>query len=445
MKKLKDSCLIVALATLFSLFGCGSKEEQVDNTYLEYALKTANWLDAQKIVKPEGIIWRSSNEQENHPIVNSNLYKGSAGIILFYIELYHQTGDRKYLEDALSGADYLLTAVPDSVYQYLPFGLYVGSSGIGLALSAAYNASQDPKYLDEVKKNIEALDKYKIEDQSGYNWGSNTDIISGNSGIGLYLLYIYKEHKIDKALELAEGVGKSLISMAKDTVGGKKWMMDPSFPRYMPNFSHGTAGTAYFLAVLYEQTKNPLYKTAALEGTNHLLRIANEDGLIYHHDPDTTNLVYYGWCHGPVGTGRLYQKLSVIEGNSKWADILKTANLTMIEENLTETHPEGFWQNVGQCCGSAGIADYFLSLYQTTSDPKYLQMSSEMTDDIINHMSVEGSGIKWIHAENRTQPENLKAQTGYMQGASGIGLHFLRLHAFLNQKSISVRFPDSPF
>ena len=38
-------------------------------------------------------------------------------------------------------------------------------------------------------------------------------------------------------------------------------------------------------------------------------------------------------------------------------------------------------------------------------------------------------GLRWVQAEHRVRPELLVAQTGYMQGAAGIGMWLLRLDA----------------
>jgi hypothetical protein len=50
-----------------------------------------------------------------------------------------------------------------------------------------------------------------------------------------------------------------------------------------------------------------------------------------------------------------------------------------------------------------------------------------------------------VQAENRTEPGNLVAQTGYMQGAAGIGTWLLHLDAALHGRAAFVRFPDSPW
>ena len=56
-----------------------------------------------------------------------------------------------------------------------------------------------------------------------------------------------------------------------------------------------------------------------------------------------------------------------------------------------------------------------------------------------------GGGLKWIHAENRIQPERTYAQTGYMQGAAGIGMLMLRMDAEEKGRGWGFRLPDSPF
>jgi len=58
---------------------------------------------------------------------------------------------------------------------------------------------------------------------------------------------------------------------------------------------------------------------------------------------------------------------------------------------------------------------------------------------------VEDGRMKWIQAEHRTRPELLMAQTGLMQGASGIGLFLLHLDVFEQRKRPTINLPDSVF
>ena len=111
---------------------------------------------------------------------------------------------------------------------------------------------------------------------------------------------------------------------------------------------------------------------------------------------------------------------------------------------------DGFWENVGPCCGSAGVGSYFLDLIGDEPRQEYVQFALAMNDDIMKRATrVElpdgATGLKWIHAEHRVRPDFLQAQTGYMQGAAGIGLWLLQLDAFESEWIFTLRLPDSPY
>src|SRR5262249_3586642 len=126
----------------------------------------------------------------------------------------------------------------------------------------------------------------------------------------------------DRAIDLARQAGDRLIAVAKPAGDGqRKWMMDPTFPREMPNFSHGTAGIAYFLATLSQQGGEKQHLEAALDGARYLRAIAVPSGdgtVIRHHDGDGAELFYLSWCHGGAGTARLWERLHAIDDNADW-------------------------------------------------------------------------------------------------------------------------------
>ena len=80
------------------------------------------------------------------------------------------------------------------------------------------------------------------------------DIIGGSAGIGLTLLYLHETRSQPGALDLAVEAGRLLASRGRPEHDGLKWPMSEAYPRLMPNFSHGTAGVAYFLARLHGLT-----------------------------------------------------------------------------------------------------------------------------------------------------------------------------------------------
>src|SRR5207253_5943577 len=130
---------------------------------------------------------------------------------------------------------------------------------------------------------------------------------------------------------------------------------------------HGTAGNAYFLASLYLETKDRAFLEAALAGASYLKAVAKTQGdvcLVFHHEPEGEDLFYLGWCHGPTGTARLFYRLYQATGDREWLDWVKRSARAILASGIPEKRPPGFWNNVSQCCGSAGVAEFFLDLHR---------------------------------------------------------------------------------
>jgi lantibiotic modifying enzyme len=224
--------------------------------------------------------------------------------------------------------------------------------------------------------------------------------------------------------------------------------MDPDFPRLMPNFSHGTAGIAYFLAELYKETKKREFLDAALSGARYLLSIANTEGdscLVFHDEPDNKGLYYLGWCHGPVGTARLFFLLAGVTGDRSWLDWVRRSANGLLRSGIPEQETPGFWNNAGICCGLAGVGEFFLDLYREWGDVSYLDFSKRVASRLLAKATVDDGRMSWLQAEHRTRPDYLFAQTGYMQGAAGIGTFLLRLAAAGRVAPKRIVFPDTPF
>ena len=367
---------------------------------------------------------------------DTSLYSGAPGVVLFFLELHHATGKREYLDEARARADALLAAV-DTQKQT---GLYTGIAGIGFTLGEAHRATKDEKYREGVRKIVRLLGER--------DWGPVTDIIAGTAGTGLFLLHAGKQLNDPAATALAAKAADRLIAAGIAEHGGLKWQMAPNAPRMMPNFSHGTAGIAYFLARVYEETKDKKYLDAALAGAKYLQAIAKTEGdicLIQHNQPDGLELYYLGWCHGPVGTARLWYQLARVTGDKQWLAWVDKSAKALTESGIPEKRTPGFWNNVSQCCGSAGVAQFFLDLHGLKANPQYVSFAKKMTDDLLARGTKDEKGLRWVQAEHRVRPELLVAQTGYMQGAAGIGMWLLRLDAVETNRTNFVRFPDTPF
>ena len=438
---IKNSLTAVVILCLFFLISL-SCFLQKNRKYFEAAAEAANWIRSSGVQTEFGTAWPAVPGESN--ALDNGLYSGNPGVVLFFLEMFYATGDDQYLSAARAGADNLLGPLLD----VKSMGLYVGLSGIGFVLYETYKASKDPKYLEGFQTCLQFLRDSAEEMGPGVEWSPITDIISGTAGTGLFLIYAHRETQEKMWLNLAELAGKRLIEKGETAEKGMKWAMSPDYPRYMPNFSHGTAGIAYFLASLYMETHKEEFLQGALAGAHYLKAVAFTEGdvcLIFHHEPEGEDLFYLGWCHGPVGTARLFYRLYQITQSREWLDWIERGAKAVLESGIPERETEGFWNNVGLCCGSAGVADFFLHLYREFQKEEYIDFVRSLTDNLLARATKSDEGMQWIQAEHRSRPEFLQAQTGLMQGAAGIGLWLLRLDAFDQKSKTRIFLPDNPF
>jgi lantibiotic modifying enzyme len=433
-----------AAMTLAFVLVTTTVQAQRDRPYLDVAIDAAKWIEQAQRPANGGATWLA--DPSDAESTGTTLYTGSPGVVLFLLELHRATGRAAYLTQAMAGADHLL-AVMDAESGA---GLYTGLAGIGFTLAEVGKATGSAKYTRGALHAVDVLTTRATKVGAGVAWNEVTDIIGGSSGIGLFLLYAARELHAPGARDLAAQAGRRLLEIGQPESGGRKWAMSPKVPRLMPNFSHGTAGIAYFLASLYRETRDRAFLDGALDGARYLQAIAKTDGdvcLVFHHEPDEDgkDLYYLGWCHGPAGTARLWYRLWEVTGDRVWLDWTKKSARGLLASGVPEKETPGFWNNVGQCCGSAGVAEFFLALHRVTKDPDYLAYARRVTAQLLAKATRDDRGARWVQAEHRARPTLLVAQTGWMQGAAGIGAWLVRLDQFERGLRPALTLPDSPF
>lgn len=410
--------------------------------YQAIAVDAAKWIRTSRVETPFGIAWPS--DPRDPRTLNNALSTGSPGVVLFLLELSQATGDRAYLDDARRGADELLTKINTEPQM----GLYDGVAGIGFALGETWRATKDERYRRGTLNAARQLAKSAGPVGIGAQWNHSSDIASGTAGIGLFLLYVDDLLHDSDARALAVRAGDRLLDLAVADKGGSKWSPDQPFHRVVPNFARGIAGISYFLATLYMKTNDALFLDGAIAGGRYLTSIARTDGgvcLLPSELPDSADLYPLGSDDGPAGTARLFYQLYRATDDATWMSWVKKSANGILTSGIPETRTPGFWNNVSQCCGSAGIAQFFLDLYGVTKDPAYLAFAQKMTADLLARATRDDRGTRWIQAANRLEPDRLAAQTGYLQGAAGIGTWLLRLDGAQRGRASFIRLPDSPW
>ncbi|MGQ0642719.1 MAG: lanthionine synthetase LanC family protein [Gemmatimonadaceae bacterium] len=418
------------------------------DSYIDAARRVRAWLSATASRGPNGLTWAAdplAPKSESY-----DLYNGMPGVVLFLLEYAHATGDRQALADAESAAKTLyarLTSTTETT-ESLGTGLYVGVAGLAFVFYETYRATDNRAYLDATHVALKILKDAAKPVEHGVEWGPTVDIISGTAGSGLTLLYFAHYLRDDSLVDLAARAARRLAALGVAEHGGLKWAMNPTFARRMPNFSHGTAGVAYFLATVAERTGDAQLLDVAAQGATYLrnvaTRTANDGWKVFHSEPGNESLYYLSWCHGPAGTARLYERLGrSTKYKSFGAEVAKLAQGT-VDSGVPGQSP-GYWNNISQCCGNCGVVEFFTALHRVTREQQHLDFAKRVMDDALGRATAEGGGLKWIQAEHRVQPKLLIAQTGLMQGAAGVGLALLHLDGAINGRPDKIVLPDNPW
>ncbi|HJL60377.1 MAG TPA: lanthionine synthetase LanC family protein [Pseudomonadales bacterium] len=432
------------------------------NQYTTQALKTERFLSENEVRTNDGIAFRRiPGGKPAH-----TLYHGSAGVLMFYIELYVATGDQSYLTTAISAGNELLAFVnrKAAAKDFVPSAFYSGWPGYIYVLNELSKATDDDQYRQGALSALQRLTCQSSEIGGGIGWiepipfsditgikGEREviDLSVGAAGAGVIYLYAFREGLIED-LELAVKTADRLLEVAEKTEDGLRWLMmvDMAFPFTAPNFAHGGAGVGYFLADLFIETNNQAYLDAAISAADYVKTraVGQSDGFLVCHteeqQPATT--FYLGVCHGPAGTGRLMYLLHKITGNDEYLDWLEGNFKGLVNTGAPETRSDGLWQNLGQCCGDAGIGDYALYLYHATANETYLEYAKRTAEHMVQSADPT-SGLSWSQAEHRNRPEFLEVQTGYMQGAAGIGSFLLHLGSVIDNNPVKLIMPETPF
>jgi lantibiotic modifying enzyme len=441
--------------------------QEADSRFLQSAIEVANWLESVAIVDGDEAYWPTVPDESKETV--EPLYSGNAGVVLFFLELYRVTEDARYLDWANKGANHLAAVARQRTLES-DHGLFTGLAGLAWILAQAGQATGDTTYLNGSEKLLDLVAKAAQRGEYlGYRtvrWNDITDLVSGSAGIGVVLLDAWRrtgrQEYLDLAIAAGDGLLAAAIALESDDKPALKWLMSPDFPREMPNYSHGTAGICDFLLMLDHECREVSAKqadydgrflSAAGKGARYLVSLsaASPSGLIPHHFPDGADLYYLGWCHGPAGTIRFFERLSSTTADEELARLGAEFKIKLLHQIIGSALPErsgGFWNNVSLCCGNAGVIGMLLDYAKPGDNAS--EMAHRLADDLLARASRvdlgDGRfGLKWKQAEHRSRPEQEQAKTGLMQGSAGIGLMLLKLDATSRGEKTEAILPVLPF
>ncbi|MFK7914803.1 MAG: lanthionine synthetase LanC family protein [Pseudomonadales bacterium] len=421
------------------------------------------WLQAHQRPTANGLAWGRAAEDPERIV--RTLYTGSAGIAIFLLELHKATGAQEPLAAASACGNDLISYLQSK--DQLPCAMFTGWAGYAFVFTELFKATGSSDFSDAAARCLNKLADQSSALGSGRGWiepmpfsditgftGDREiyDASVGAAGAGMVYLYALEQGVYPAGLTIATAIGDRLLEVAEPMQVGLQWrlMDDMPFEFSAPNFAHGGAGVAYYLARLYQHTNDQRHLDAAIAGAAHLQDIAFRKGsgkLVCHlKEGRNPNAQFYlGQCHGPAGTSRLFYLLHQITGEKSYEEFSTSLMRGLEATGAPEERSYGMWNNISQCCCDAGIGDYALFMYQATQDNAYLQLALRVADELEQRATQDETGYRWTQAEHRARPDFVETQTGYMQGAAGVGSFFVHLASVLGDFDAKIVFADCPY
>lgn len=429
--------------------------------YLAAAKSTADWILSTQLTDEHGIMFPADPAAPKRdfmsPTSPESFYCGMAGIILMFAELAQKTGEARYREAAIAGADRLLRRWPalaenPTPYVDMRWGMVFGISGVGMALYQVGQMLSEPRFSAALGPIADRIVQGADPSNPKGTWTPSAGYLTDASTV-LYLVKAGQILRQRKYLEMARKAGDRLIALAtREPDGSLAWRgpQNISLPHlYYPNFELGTAGIAYTLAALHEATGDPRYLEAAKGGAAHLMNLAVHSGdaaLVPYALPDFADIFYLGFCHGAAGTARTFYLLHKLTGDRRYLDFTQRLARGVLAAGAPELESPGMWNTVTQCCGVASQVTLFLGLWATYGDPAHLEVARRAGRVITSRAdNQDGKGNKYFMAWQRIVPSVVNTETGYMIGAAGIATALLHLHTAVEGRyEVSLPF-DNPY
>jgi len=443
-------------AFIFALLiaGQGSHAAVTESEVLQATIDVGNWLEANVVEESVGLSWPDNVLSPD--TISYDLAAGVAGKVLFFTGLYNATGNEKYLTLAQRGADYLVARLQDASNfdgNRRRASLYSGISGIGVALINVYRAAPDERYESAIVRVVDLLDDWSMTSDVGIHWSDEfNDLLYGEAGTVLFLSFVADQTGNEKAKQMALSGAQFLLSQGVLTDEGAFWYFRRGRDFNLPNFSHGTAGVGYTLSSVAMVTGAQAIAIGAVDAFKYLRSIARSESgrtqVPYGWGNEAWDgLFEFGWAHGIAGTALFPERLVQADVMSDAADEFRTQLLsTLININLPGSPAEPFSEPstaLDVRFGRSGVLGVISSM------DRALPGVTEIQDALYTHIrDAAVRNIDSLHWEIDA-PEFMgggtAAYTGYLHGAAGIGLAFLKLHANLINSESYIVMPDDPF
>jgi len=405
---------------------------------LDEARRIGDLLLAEAETDENGMHWKTMTMDLNRNvsfIKSESIYSGVSGIVLFFLELFKQTQDKRYMDAAVEGMKWVINYCKKNPSNYYAF--FTGRMGVSYTLLQMHQLTRGKEYLENAIAMARPC-KDVLEGSPGVD-----DLINGTSGTLLGLLHLHAAAGEKWILESIDCYIRCLVDRANHGPAGLYWDRSAQQIYGLCGFSHGAAGIGFVFLELGHYFQNQTFYAMARQAflyeryffnqaKKHKnwpdLRkgIYNDDDYQEHQkaflegDMDffTRSSDMNAWCHGAAGIGLSRVRAFQLLKNPAYKNDMQIAVDKTILTEIESSNPNPLFI---LCHGSGGNAELFLYAYQILRDKKYLSRAEKIALNALAYHKKHNHYLAGYRAPGAEEDKSL------FMGNTGVGYFLLRL------------------
>jgi class II lanthipeptide synthase len=382
---------------------------------LEVAVEIGTQLARETIWRGDRCTWLGAEMLgpgvTSYGTLRPDVYSGTAGVGLFLAALWRVARIEEVRLAALGAIRQALAAV-HGLRETNLLGLYTGALGVCWAAVRAAIMLEESGLVDEA-----AIQLRLCQDRERGKAEGEWDLLAGQAGAILGLLWLRRHLGDDSLLEWATRLGEALIAAGKrGRTGSLSWRgHHGGGRRALTGYSHGVAGAGIALLELGAVVRDEAFKEAGLAAFAYERRwynAAQKNWPDFRRSGGGKSRIAQqfstAWCHGAPGVALSRLRAMQLAPSPEIASELQAALRTTSQGTAAMLDASG--TSFCLCHGLAGNADV-LNLCANGTAPSLV-------------WRVAAHCRRTTGAERAPSPD---AAPGLMLGRSGIGLFYLRL------------------
>ena len=382
----------------------------------------------------EGFFWKSviTEDQELNPdSFQENLYQGSAGIALFFLELFDKTGKRVYGDIGFAALETLFDFCAQHPSSDPSF--FIGRGGVSIPFLRAYGLTGDCRFKDKAQQLVEPFLSSEFDCQV-------SDLLNGRAGSILALMHLLSSTGDQRFLPVIDRELGRLINAAQSGKEGVYWDRDPGHISGLCGFSHGAAGIGFVLMEAGSYFNNPvLFEMADRAFAYEMSFFSEEFGwpdLRKFYSSETEKQVFYRqyqkgnfsffsnfgqmnvWCHGAPGLGLSRIRAFELTGKKAYLHQYRQAYDQFIKKFENLSYHTGI--NYTYCHGLCGDWDLLLEGFRVLDDPSLRQPVDQQAQAVLAQLETGQAFVSGFPIDDPFEDPSM------FMGLAGIGHALLR-------------------